>query len=400
MIVESEAGQAKLARAHRTGVRVQCCCRSPHPEMYIAAVCGRFVVKRMPGTGPDHTPDCASFLPPEELSGLAQVQGTAVSENPEDGSTSLRLGFPLKKIRTSRPAPEATGKKPAEAAAPPRKLTITSLLNYLWHEAGLDRWYPAMEGKRWWGVVQHALIRAAAGKEAKGHNLSHILYVPDPFKPEHKARNAERRTALFRRLKPATAGRALPLGLVIAEYKGHEATPFGAKAFLKHMPDCAFFMDKDLARRFEAVFEDKLLTAQHIEGCHPIVIASFSVAKAGYPVLHEIGMMLVTANWLPFDHPRELDLLSALTGQRRAFIKSQRFNLDTNAPVASAVLTDTSEPVALFVAEDPDRTETVAALADVANGSRFPAWLWLDDPPMPPFPDRLDRTASMKGGGI
>ncbi|WP_299985893.1 DUF1173 family protein [uncultured Ruegeria sp.] len=384
---DSEPGQRALMAAHSAGTRVECRCRMPAPEMYIAATAGKFIVKRMPGTGPDHAIDCPSFLPPEELSGLAQVQASAITEDPDDGTTTLKLGFPLRKNSKSRTALEQTGAKPTEAKAAPRKLTITSVLHFLWHEADLGKWYPRMDGKRFWGVIHHALRRAAAGKIVKGQDLSGILFVPEYFKPENKAEIAARRNQLFANLRP-TGGGETPFGLVVAEYKGKETTPHGARFIFKHAPDCAFFADEDLSKKFDKVFGDQLRLIEAMGSGHAIVIASFSIAKAGYPVLHEIGMMLVTDNWIPFEGLRELEVLNALTEQNRAFQKQMRFNLPADAPIASAVLLDTTDPIALFVANKPDDAGALALLTTASEEGHYPSWCWFDDGPMRPFPDR------------
>ena len=355
--------------------------------MYVAAIGGKFIVKRMPGTGPDHAVDCPSFLPPEELSGLAQVQASAITEDPDDGTTTLKLGFPLRKNSKSRTAPEQSGAKPTEAKAAARKLTITSVLHFLWHEADLGKWYPRMEGKRFWGVIHHALRRAAAGKIVKSQELSGILYVPEYFKPENKVEIAARRNRLFANLRPAGSG-ATPFGLVVAEYKGKETTPHGARFIFKHAPDCAFFADADLARTFEKVFGDQLRFIEAMGSGHAIVIASFSIAKAGYPVLHEIGMMLVTDNWIPFESLRELEVLNALTEQSRAFQKQMRFNLPLDAPITSAVLLDTPDPIVVFVADNPDDAGALALLTKASAEGRYANWCWFDEEPMRPFPHR------------
>ncbi len=387
LVVDSEIGQRHLTAAHSTGTRVQCGCSSPSPEMYIAATAGRFIVKRMPGTGPDHAIDCPSFLPPEELSGLAQVQASAITEDPDGGTTTLKLGFPLRKNSKSRTAPEQTGAKPTEAKVAPRKLTITSVLHFLWHEADLGKWYPRMEGKRYWGVIQYALRQAAAAKIVKGQDLARILYVPEYFKPGDKSEIATRRNQIFATLRPAGRS-ATPFGLVVAEYKGKEVTPHGARFIFKHAPDCAFFADKDLSKKFDKVFGEQLLLLEAMGSGHAIVIASFSIAKAGYPVLHEIGMMLVTENWIPFEGMRELEVLAALTEQSRAFQKQMRFNLPADAPIASAVLLDTTDPIALFVANNPDDAGALALLTKASEEGRYASWCWFDDRPMRPFPHR------------
>ena len=384
---DTEAGQDALADAHRNRERVECRCRIPAPEMYIAATAGKFIVKRMPGTGPDHAIGCASFLPPEELSGLAQVQATAITEDPDDGTTTLKLGFPMRRNGKAGPAPEMTGGKATEAKVAPRKLTITSVLHFLWHEAGLGKWYPAMEGKRYWGVLHSALRRAAAGKVVKGQDLSRILYVPEYFKADRKAEITARRNRIFTSLRPPGRG-ATPFGLVIAEYKDRRSSAQGEWFSFKHAPDCAFFAEQDLADRFEKVFGDQLRFLEATGNGQAILIGSFSVTKAGYPVLHEIGMMLVTESWIPFEGLRELDVLNALTEQKRAFQKQLRFNLLKDAPIASAVLLDTADPVALFVIDNPDDVTALSALTEAAEDGHYASWCWFDDNPMQAFPDR------------
>lgn len=398
LMVDSENGQRALRTAHRSGTRAECRCRIPAPPMYVAAIGSKFIVKRMPGTGPDHAVGCPSFLPPDELSGLAQVHATAIAEHPDDGTTILKLGFPLRKNSKSRNAPEATDRKPTEAKIAPRKLTITSVLHYLWHEADLGKWYPAMQGKRYWGVVHSALYRSVVGKIVKGQDLSDILYVPEYFKVENKAEIASRRNRVFANLRPSGRS-ATPFGIVIAEYKSMEHTAHGARFIFKHAPDCAFFADPDLAKKFERVFGDQLRLLEAVGSGHAIVIASFSIAKAGYPVLQEIGLMLVTNNWIPFESLRELEVVTALTEQSRAFQKQMRFNLPPDAPITSAVLLDTAEPIALFVAGNLSDAGAVAAITTASEESRYASWFWFDDKPMAVFPEK-GRAPSEREGQV
>lgn len=384
----TEAGQEILARAHRTGKRIDCQCRTPWPKMYVAAVNGRFIVKRMPETGAEHAPDCTSYMPPAELSGLAPLIGSAINEMPEENQTQLRVEFSLKKRRKPRAAPEPSDLAPAEAKETPRKLTLTALLHYLWQDAGLATWYPAMGGKRYWGVVYKALTRASAGKVMSGKDLSRTLFVPDHFRAENIEAETERRNTFLAQFR-ISGGSMMPLGLIIAEYKQHEKTQFGARVMFLHMPGCPFFMDEDLLKRFENVFAGKINMISCVEKAHPVMIATFGIARGGYPVLNEIGLMPVTKHWIPFANLREVELITALVDQKRAFQKSLRFNLKPDVPIATAVLCEKApRTTALFMADAPDNADQVAALCEVAESGSFETWLWLDDGPMPPLPAR------------
>ncbi len=82
-----------LGEVYGTKNRPLCLCREPGVEMYIAKVLGQLVIKRMPDSGGNHAPACDSYEPPLQLSGLGQLIGTAIREDPESGITTLKLDF-------------------------------------------------------------------------------------------------------------------------------------------------------------------------------------------------------------------------------------------------------------------------------------------------------------------
>src|SRR5689334_16794938 len=91
--------QPLLAAVHRSPTRrPQCLCSASETggvDMYVARIGGRYVLKRMPGTGPHHATACTSYTPPAELSGSAPLIGMAIREHPGSGITRLVFGFPL-----------------------------------------------------------------------------------------------------------------------------------------------------------------------------------------------------------------------------------------------------------------------------------------------------------------
>ena len=111
-------GQYLLRKAHIDHTRPLCKCTTPSPEMYIANVRGRYIVKRMPSTGDDHALDCASYLPPEELSGLSQTQSSAIEELPDEGTTLLKLDFPLSINGKRMPPPPPSEVEPTARSKP------------------------------------------------------------------------------------------------------------------------------------------------------------------------------------------------------------------------------------------------------------------------------------------
>lgn len=384
-------GQGALLEARRTQRRIYCACKPKGPELYIASLADCFIVKRMPGQGHLHAMDCPSFAPPEELSGYANVHGEAIREDLETGETLLRLDFALSKSGRRAAPPEASDKAKGEVAADPRKLKLSAFLHYLWQEAELVKWVPGMAGKRNWSLVRHRILDAAAGKVAKSRDIEQTLFVPEVWRKDTNVEIAARRLARFDAFR-ATKGRAQSLGLLVGEYKSHAPSRFGSKLFIKHMPDAPFFMDEALARRFDDAFGDLLRLTDMINGARAMVIATFSVADAGYPSFVEIGIMLVNAQWLPFENPRDHALVEHLIASRRSFVKSQRFNLPPGSPIASAVLTDLQKPVALFVADPRADADAVSELYQTAASGLYPSWVWGNESEMPSLP--TERTAS------
>ncbi|MDP0977577.1 DUF1173 family protein, partial [Klebsiella pneumoniae] len=72
--------------------------------------------------------------------------------------------------------------------------------------------------------------------------------------------------------------------------------------------------------------------------------------------------MVVTGNWIPFEDAYDKMIVDALSADERRFIKSLRYNLADDQALASCVLTDTVEPIALYVATPGAAPSARAAL--------------------------------------
>ncbi|WP_370870994.1 DUF1173 family protein [Hydrogenophaga sp.] len=82
-----------IAYAFEHRLRPRCLCPKNSDgqgiEMYVARLGDGYIVKRMPETGSQHAPDCLSYEPTAEFSGLGQLIGSAISENPATVSGGL-----------------------------------------------------------------------------------------------------------------------------------------------------------------------------------------------------------------------------------------------------------------------------------------------------------------------
>jgi Protein of unknown function (DUF1173) len=115
-----------------------------------------------------------------------------------------------------------------------------------------------MEGKRTQGVMHKYLLEAADGIQTKGISLSERLYVPEQFHEDRKTGIAERRRCKLALLQSPEDDVQVKMALVIGEYKGEDASPFGRKVWLKHMPDAPLFIDARAWERIERAYGSML----------------------------------------------------------------------------------------------------------------------------------------------
>jgi hypothetical protein len=364
-----------LARAHACQQRPLCLCRGAGLEMYVARLDSGYVLKRMPGSGSQHAMACPSYEAPAALSGLDEVMGSAIVANCCDGVTTLRCGFSL-----SRQAPRAvSGAQPAAGGGGVRagaaRLTLRGVLHYLWQEAGLQRWSPAMEGKRNWGVVRRHLLKGAADKAVRGHALLDFLYIPETYASEQHGAIAARRAAFFER---AGAGRgAGGLLLLVGEAKEFSAARIGQRLVVKHMPDCPFLLRDEMARRVAQRFKRELELWAAYDDLRMIVCGTFGIGGSGLPAMEEMTLMLVTARWLPVEDDQERQLLQRLVADRRRFDKSMRYNAADDRVLPCAVLSDTAGPVALYLLRGGVSASALdGAIRQMREHCAFGAWVW------------------------
>lgn len=385
----TDNGQRQLTRAHAAKKRLTCRCAKPPQEMYVAKVGPRFYVKRMPNTGSKHAPDCESYEPPPELSGLGDLVGGAITEDVSEGTTALRFDFSLSKIG-GRSAPVASGAESDTVRTDGKKMTLRSALHYLWDQAGFNRWSPAMAGKRSWSVVHRYLTQAAEGKLAKGHPLSDSLFVPEAFSQSDKDAIERRRLARIAPLRQQTKG-AKKLMILVGEVKAIEAARYGYKIVVKHLGTMPFMLNEDLHKRMFKRFADELALWDSVDDAHLVVVATFGLGPTGVASIEELALMTVTRDWLPFENVFELELLTKLVDQERRFARGMRYNMASDRPLATAVVTDMQpRSAALYVVPPAAEPEYATALNDLVAGSHLAAWFWqagVEPCPALPAPD-------------
>lgn len=381
--LSTAATQDLLRQAHAAHERPRCMCTPTGVVMYTARHADTILVKRFPHTASEHAPLCSSYLPPPQLSGLGQMLGGAIVEQGDE--TTLRLGFALS-VRGSGRAPEpGAGDPPDTVSAAPARLTLRSVLHYLWQEAGLTSWSPRMDGRRNWGVVSYHLRQASNGVLVKGKPLHRRLFVPAPFSADRKTEIAGQR---MRAWLPARhlPGKTSQLMLLVGEIKAFEPARFGHQVKIKHMPDAPVMLDTDLHDRAVKRFANELEMWQANPEGHLMMIGTFSVGRTGLASLVEFSLVMVDNHWLPYESEEERLLLATAIEQRRRFVKALRYNLPRAQQVASLVLTDTHPTTACYVLGDEQ-----TSLEEINEGSGALGWAWRITEPLAAFPASQPR---------
>lgn len=379
-----------VAEAHARRQRPLCMCQpdGTGATMYVSRLAGStasYIVKRMPESGSRHAPCCPSYEPPAGVSGLGQVLGQAITEDPATGETTLKLDFTLSRLPGRSPLPTAAGESDSVGTSGAR-LSLRGLLHYLWDQAGLTRWHAGFVGKRTWATARRHLLTAAEHMVAKGSALRSRLYVPESFSVQERDAINGRRLAQWRQAVGAP-GKPQQLLILIGEVKAITTARYGFRAIIKHVPDQAFAVDEQLYRRLGRRFEQELALWSASDDVRMVMIATFAVRGAGVPTIHELSLMPVTRQWIPIEEGVSKQLIDRLVAEGRSFIKSLRYNLARNDPIACAVLTDCGEaPVALsIVGGDAPDDETPMQPEDAVP----PAWVWRSTrEPMPELPCR------------
>jgi hypothetical protein len=388
VFVKSDSGFANvLARAYIDNKRPRCLCLAPPIEMYIAKLRGTFVLKRMPNSGPKHAPSCDHYEAPPELSGLGEVMGHAIVENPDDGLTTLKLDFALSKKGGRAPVADTESTQHDSVRTDGNKLSFRGLLHYVWAQAGFDRWAPAMEGKRNWYVLRKYLLEAARDKEAKNAPLSEHLFMPEAFKLDDKDAIEARRLHFFTKAFAGKTATNSKLLILIGEVKELSDARYGKKLIVKHLPALPLMLHADIAKRLGKNFarELELWSFLSSEDVHLVIIATFCMSPTGFATIEQMGLMITNSNWIPIENSYDYELTQKLIAEKRRFIKGLRFNMAVDRPVASALLLDTADQsTALFIeSEESDCALLSMAIAE----SDLAVWRWKpSEQVMPDFP--------------
>ncbi len=362
-----EAAQSLLRAAWSARTPVRCCCRGEGVPMHIARGYV-FVLKRNPGSGALHDPSCPSYAAEGELDPAARADWR---EPGSDGRVRVPLATPLYRLDGSGEASPGANDVPrfgsAKQHVPREQVDLAELLHYLWQEAGLNLWRPAMAGHRDWYVVRKYILQAAAPMLVRaGVALTDVLFVPERFQRADGVEQAARAAAEFEVRCRHERGRRR-LALVLAEAKSCTPSRFSHLLRLRHAAGLAFWVESRLwAAALKRCPPAAATLAGEASG-RVVVLMSVERTTSGNLNAVDVALMATSPQWIPILEASEGALIQRLITERRAFVRPLAASKAKHAP--SAVLIDTGTPHPLFVLGSSEPARLPAG-----------AWVWRGGP--------------------
>jgi hypothetical protein len=396
---EADGFQVLLASVYNTEERPLCMCVQGGVPMYVAKY-GEYVLKRMPDTGPRHHPACDSFEPEPGVSGRAEL-GAAIEEK-ENQPIEVKLGFPLSRYagRAGPSVGDPSERPPGEIDSKVPRCSLRALLHLLWEEAGLNRWYPRMKGRRGQWTLHKYLLQQAQRMRTKGVSLAERLYVPEQFRVQDKDAIAERRRQHLAFLHSPEDNVVFKMAVVIGEFNGVEPAAIGVKVFVKHAPDAPLHIDSrswDRVRRsYGSIIDAAGFDVPHKP--HVVMAAVIYGATEGCYHIESMTMMLTSEQWIPLDGAYEIPLIEHLIENDRIFIKPLRYDAKSAARFPNVLLLDAGdEPIHMHVFNPMADEKAKRAKAHQVQQRGELAWEWEHTGRLPPLPVKVYEPKSSGG---
>ena len=286
-----------------------------------------FHLARFPDTGPEHAEDCVFFGVDPNASGMGAYKRGVVQEL-DDGNVKIKLKIGLQQRLTK--APDGDDNSPPPNSNPSSKgarggqssMTLLGLLHYLWTNAGLNTWTPAMEGKRNLGVIHHHLMRIASSTYAGRVKLAQNLLIGTPTADgaQSKINQAKSRTACDERRRLIVIA---PLARYREGLESSATLPIAGFHGIPHLnlsDELSQIWQQRCSRELGAWYTGEIA----------VVIAQTDPPKISGGSLQadviNLATMWVTKDWIPVDSGFEALVAEKLVTEQRRFEKPLRFD--------------------------------------------------------------------------
>jgi hypothetical protein len=390
--------EQRLTAAFMNGVRPQCLCRQPAPDMYITRWQERHILRRMPGSSQSHAPDCKHALPAPAMvrqssvirSQRASIPTRDVWTRQHGPYTTIHPAFRLHCCGKHVPdGDRADTEMSAERFNSRNRFRLADLIDFLWTRAGLAYWKPAFSGKRNWAVVRSRLLAAANNIRMLNRPLTVRLYIPQPFRRDHQTGIAASRAIFLEAYRTHHAG-PYDLVVMLAEVKLIQPAVYGFRFVLRHAPDFPVFFNALLSAGLRTRFRPQLRLFESSDDVRLMMLATASINRSGAAIIDDLALMPVNRAWVPAHTPALLALTEALIQQNRNFEVTPR-----SGSTGSCIrLFDTALPTRLTICDPPDEKQhtKIKSSDSVAMQRPLTGWVWADtDRPWPELPPAAHR---------
>jgi hypothetical protein len=357
-----------LEVAKRKDYKLLCLCTDPPQRMVLRKTLESYVIAVWPNQGHMHHPSCHFYRDQHNntVNKPDEVDETGAIEENEHGF-NVRLSLSL--FQSSRKTAESREQN-ATHARQAATAGLTELLHHLYREAALNMHRPDARYRDWafvrWALGQQVDLLRVNGREFKNH--TYIVPVfnvrtktsPEPWPPQ-RIRSLTQSGYLF----------------LIGEVKSIEPGDSGCTWWLKNFPRPLLADQSTQA----GVLKENTVAGTSIDLLkhspfkhHILVLARIRLISETIHLMNA-SLLLTTEQYIPVDNMAELELATALTREKRAFIKPM---VGSTIRQADFLLRDTNPHTAMFVlpANAAIRDHKMNASAWHAQAKQRAIWVW------------------------
>ena len=218
----------------------------------------------------------------------------------------------------------------------------------------------------------------------KGDTLEERLFVPEQFGVAQAEEIGAHRRRKLAMLASPDADVQFKMAILIGQLTGVDATAYGRRMTIKHLPDVALYIENKVWEKAERAYQTILQAADaDVERRPRIVTAALIYAKPEHTYQVDalaLALMLVTDQWIPLDSLYELPLVEALQRQGRVFTKPLKFDAKSAAGFPNVRLLDAGAALVPLHVISPFMDPKDRALKEKAIKASGPSgWSWETD---------------------
>ena len=346
-------------------------------------------------SGNQHSLDCRFYSLDTTQSGMQGYESGVIREN--DGIMHIKLSIGMTK----------KDEAPIETVGPLRlnqragnsqsKMSLVGLLHLLWTEGDLNKWYPKMAGKRTESIVSNQILKAAENIKVGRLTIKDNLLIRT--NAETRRFSESNKSAVEASI---ISNNRLIIVTTLARFN-HEKYVLNVPPSLPinnyiGMPRA--MIDTDTWSKLMDSFPIEIAGWKNGKQIIVIALIDTPTKKNEYisSKVLQVGLMMVTSNWIPIDSAYEGVVADKLTKENRAFIKPLRYDAAESEVFPDFCLFDTKNneplPMEVFGLKSDEylrrKAEKIAIYDELHTREGW--WFWDaasndDVDQMPPFPE-------------